>query len=91
MSCYFCDESRIESIHDFPHHGFPNTTIGAMTLMRHYDGESTIKVELNTDVTLDISVDGAFRGCEDVSVTATGFIEGVSYCPYCGRKLKEGE
>lgn len=91
MSCYFCDGSRIESIHDFPHHGFPNTTIGAMTLMRHYDGEPTIKVELNTDVTLDISVDGAFRGCEDVSVTATGFIEGVSYCPYCGRKLKEGE
>lgn len=91
MSCYFCDESRIESIHDFPHHGFPNTTIGAMTLMRQYDGEPTVKVELNTDVTLNISVDGAFRGCEDVSVTATGFIEGVSYCPFCGRKLKEGE
>lgn len=62
-----------------------------MTLMRHYDGEPTFKVELNTDVTLDISVDGAFSGCEDVSVTATGFIESVSYCPYCGRKLKEGE
>lgn len=91
MSCYFCDGSHIESIHDFPHHGFPNTTIGTMTLMRHYDGESTFKVELNTDVTLDISVDGAFRGCEDVSVTATGFIEGVSYCPFCGRKLKENE
>lgn len=91
MSCYFCDGSHIESIHDFPHHGFPNTTIGTMTLMRHYDGEPTFKVELNTDVTLDISVDGAFSGCEDVSVTATGFIESVSYCPYCGRKLKEGE
>ena len=50
-----------------------------------------VKVELNTDVTLDISVDGSFRGCEDVSVTATGFIEGVSYCPFCGRKLKENE
>lgn len=62
-----------------------------MTLMRHYDGEPTVKVELNTDVTLDILVDGAFRGCEDVSVTATGFIEGVSYCPFCGRKLKENE
>lgn len=91
MSRYFRDESRIESIHDFPHHGFTNTTIGAMTPMRHYDGEPTVKVELNTDVTLNISVDGAFRGCEDVSVTATGFIEGVSHCPFCGRKLKENE
>lgn len=54
MSCYFCDGSRIESIHDFPHHGFPNKTIGTMTLMRHYDGEPMVKVELDTDVTLDI-------------------------------------
>lgn len=58
-----------------------------MTLMRSYDGEPMVKVELDTDVTLDISVDGSFHGCEDVSVTATGFIEGVSYCPFCGRKL----
>lgn len=49
MSCYFCDGSRIESIHDFPRHGFPNTTIGTMTLVRHYDGEPMVKVELNTD------------------------------------------
>lgn len=62
--------------------------IGTITLMRRYDGEPMVKVELNTDVTLDISVDGAFRGCEDVSVTATGFIEGVSYCPFCGRSLR---
>lgn len=62
-----------------------------MTLMRHYDGEPMVKVELNTDVTLDISVDGSFRDCEDVSVTATGFIEGVSYCPFCGCKLKVNE
>lgn len=58
-----------------------------MTLMRSYDGEPMVKVELDTDVTLDISVGRACSSCEDVSVTATGFIEGVSYCPFCGRKL----
>ena len=87
MSCYFCDGPRIESVHDFPHRGFSNTTIGATTLMRRYDGEPIVKVELDTDVTLNISVDGSFHGCEDVSVTATGFIEGVNYCPFCGRDL----
>lgn len=91
MSCYFCDGSRIESIHDFPHRGFSNMPIGTMTLMRRYDGEPMVNLELDTNVTLGISVGGACSGYEDVSVTATGFIEGVSYCPFCGRKLKENE
>lgn len=59
--------------------------------MRSCYGEPMVKVELDTDVTLDISVNGSFRGCEDVSVTATGFIEGVNFCPFCGRRLKEDE
>ena len=91
MRCYFCDGSRIESIHDFPYRGFPNMPIGTMTLMRRYDGEPMVKLELDTDVTLDISVGRACSSYEDVSVTATGFISGVSYCPFCGRKLKENE
>ena len=62
-----------------------------MTLMRRYDGEPMVKLELDTDVTLDISVGRACSSYEDVSVTATGFISGVSYCPFCGRKLKENE
>lgn len=91
MSCFFCDGPKVAPVYNVPHRDYFAAPIGTMTLVRRYDGEPTVKVELNTDVTLDISVDGAFRGCEDVSVTATGFIEGVSYCPFCGRKLKEGE
>lgn len=50
MSCYFCGGSRIASIHSAPDRGVRNWSVGSMTLMRRYDGESIVRVELDTSV-----------------------------------------
>lgn len=50
MSCYFCGGSRIASIHSAPDRGVRNWSVGSMTLMRRYDGESIVRVELDFGV-----------------------------------------
>ncbi|MDB1803879.1 hypothetical protein PMW07_08825 [Collinsella aerofaciens] len=52
MSCYFCGGSRIASIHSAPDRGGCNWSVGSMTLMRRYDGEPIVRVELDTSVML---------------------------------------
>lgn len=56
MSCYFCGGSYIASIHSAPDRGGCNWSVGSMTLMRRYDGEPIVRVELDTSVMLDVSV-----------------------------------
>lgn len=59
MSCYFCGGSHIASIHSAPDRGGRNWSVGSMTLMRRYDGEPIVRVELDTSVMLDVSVNGS--------------------------------
>jgi hypothetical protein len=58
-----------------------------MTLMRRYDGEPIARVELDTSVALDISVNGSAGDCVSAGVTATAYIEDIKYCPFCGARL----
>lgn len=62
-----------------------------MTMTRRYDGEPIIRVELDTGVELDVSVNGSCGETVGAGVTAIAYIEDIGYCPFCGRKLKEGE
>ena len=87
MSCYFCGGSRIASIHSAPDRDVRNWSVGSMTLARRYDGQPIIAVELDTDVALDISVNGSAGDCVSADVTATAYIEDIKYCPFCGEEL----
>lgn len=87
MSCYFCGGSRIASIHSMPDRDIRNWSVGSMTLMRRYDGEPIAKVELDTSVTLDVSVNGSCGDCVSANVTADACIEDIKYCPFCGEEL----
>lgn len=90
MSCFFCDGPRVMSTYDAPHNGCQSVPIGTMTLMRGCDGEPMVKVELDTEIELSVSADGAGYGTTDVSVRAAGYIKHIRFCPFCGRKLGEG-
>ena len=61
--------------------------MGSMTLARRYDGQPIIGVELDTDVMLDISINGSGGDCVSADVTATAYIEDIKYCPFCGEEL----
>ena len=87
MSCYFCGGSRIASIHSAPDRGVRNWSVGSMTLKRRYDGEPIVRLELDTSVMLDISVNGGVGDCVSADVTADAYIEDVKYCPFCGEEL----
>lgn len=58
-----------------------------MSLTRRYDGQPVVMVELDTDVALDISINGSGGDCVSADVTATAYIEDVKYCPFCGEEL----
>ncbi len=73
MSCYFCGGSRIASLHSAPDRDIQNWSVGSMTLARRYDGQPIIAVELDTDVALDISVNGSAGDCVSAGVTATAW------------------
>lgn len=60
---------------------------GSMTLMRRYDGEPIVRVELDTSVMLDVSVNGSCGDCVSADVTADAYIEDIKYCPFCGEEL----
>lgn len=87
MSCYFCRGSRIASLHSAPDREVRNRPVGSMTLSRRYDGQPIISVELDTDVVLDISVNGSDCDCVSADVTATAYIEDIKCCPFCGEEL----
>lgn len=87
MSCYFCAESRIASLHSAPDRDIRNWSVGSMALTRRYDGQPIIALELDTAVALDISVNGGVGDCVSADVTATAYIEDIKYCPFCGEEL----
>lgn len=87
MSCYFCGGSRIASIHSAPYRGVCNWSVGSMTLTRRYDGEPIVRVELDTSVSLDVSVNGSCGETVGADVTADAYIEDIKMsvtCPSCG-------
>lgn len=87
MSCYFCGGSRIAPIHSTPDRDIQNWSVGSMTLMRRYDGEPIARVELDTSVTLDVSVNGSCGDCVSADVTVGAYIDDIKYCPFCGEEL----
>lgn len=87
MGCYFCGGSRIASIHSAPDRDVQNWSVGSMALGRRYDGQPVVRIELDTDVALDISINGLGGDCVSADVTATAYIEDIKYCPFCGEEL----
>lgn len=87
MSCFFCDGPKVAPVYNIPHRDYFAAPIGTMTMMRGYDGEPTVKVEIDTDTELSIS-DGT-QICDGITanVTALGHIEHIRYCMFCGKKL----
>lgn len=79
MSCYFCGGSRIASLHSAPDRDIRNWSVGSMTLARRYDGQPIIAVELDTSVTLDVSVNGSCSDTVSADVTADAYIEDIKY------------
>lgn len=71
MSCYFCGGSRIASIHSAPDRDVCNWSVGSMTLTRRYDGEPIVRVELDTSVSLDVSVNGLCGDTVSADVTVS--------------------
>lgn len=59
MSCYFCGGSRIAFIHSAPDRDIQNWSVGSMSLTRRYDGQPVVRIELDTNVALDISINGS--------------------------------
>lgn len=59
-----------------------------VALTRRYDGEPIVRVELDTSVELDVSVNGSCGETVGADVTATAYIEDIKYCPFCGEELK---
>lgn len=51
------------------------------------DGEPIVRVELDTSVMLDVSVNGSCGDCVSADVTADAYIEDIKYCPFCGEEL----
>lgn len=49
-----------------------------MALTRRYDGEPIVRVELDTSVELDVSVNGSCGETVGADVTATAYIESSS-------------
>ena len=56
-------------------------------MMRGYDGEPTVKVEIDTDVELSISDNTSICGGLTANVTALCHIEHIKYCMFCGKKI----
>lgn len=59
-----------------------------MALTRRYDGEPIVRVEPDTSVELDVSVNGSCGETVGADVTATAYIEDIKYCPFCGEELQ---
>lgn len=89
MSCFFCDGPKVAPVYNVPHRDYFAAPIGTMTLVRRYDGEPTVKVEIDTETEFRISAGTSICGGMTANVTALGHIEYIKYCPFCGKKLQE--
>ena len=89
MSCFFCDGPKDAPVYNVPHRDYFAAPIGTMTLVRRYDGEPTVKVEIDTETELSISDGTSICGGMTANVTALGHIEHIKSCPFCGKKLQE--
>lgn len=87
MSCFFCDGPKVAPVYNVPHRDYFAAPIGTMTLARRYDGEPTVKVEIDTETELSISNGTSICGGMTANVTASGHIEHIKYCPFCGCRL----
>lgn len=87
MSCFFCDGPKSAPVYNVPHRDYFEAPIGTMTLARRYDGEPTVKVEIDTETELSISNGTSICGGMTANVTALGHIEDIKYCPFCGCRL----
>lgn len=87
MSCFFCDGPKVAPVYNILHRDYFAVPIGTMTMMRGYDGEPTVKVEIDTETELSISDGTSICGGMTANVTALGHIEHIRYCMFCGKKL----
>ena len=87
MSCFFCDGPKVAPVYNIPHRDYFAVPIGTMTMMRGYDGEPTVKVEIDTDVEFNISENTSIYGSLTANVTAVGHIEHIRYCMFCVKKI----
>lgn len=87
MSCYFCGGSHIASLHNAPEQWAVKQSAGSMTLTRRFDGEPIFKLEIDTNVLLDVSINGSSSESVYADVTADACIEDIKYCPFCGEEL----
>lgn len=55
--------------------------------MRRFDGEPIFKLEIDTNVLLDVSINGSSSESVCADVTADACIEDIKYCPFCGEEL----
>lgn len=88
MSCFFCDGPKVAPVYNVPHRDYFAAPIGTMTLVRSYDGEPTVKVEIDTETELSISDRTSICGGMFANVTALANIEDIRYCMFCGQKLQ---
>jgi hypothetical protein len=58
-----------------------------MSLTRRFDGQPMIRVEIDTDMTIEAFVGEPICGELETHVAAAGQIENIKYCPFCGQKL----
>lgn len=91
MNCFFCDGAKVAPVYNIPHRDYFAAPIGTMTMMRGYDGNPTVKVEIDTDVELSISDNMSICGGLTANVTAVAHIEHIRYCMFCGRKIADGD
>lgn len=88
MNCFFCDGPKVAPVHNNPFLNSPIYSIGTMTLRRRHDGELTFGVKIDDEVEFDFdseSVSGNFTA----HVAASGNIDHIKFCPFCGQKLQE--
>lgn len=86
--CHLTPPDSLEkSLHSAPDRDIRNWSVGSMALTRRYDGEPIVRVELDTSVELDVSVNGSCGETVGADVTATAYIEDIKYCPFCGEEL----
>lgn len=88
MNCFFCDGPHVAPVYNRPFRDFSSYSIGTMTLTRRYDGEPMIEVKIDADIGLNFD---SVLACGDLTanVTASGNIDHIKYCPFCGKKLQE--
>lgn len=87
MSCFFCGGPRTAPVRNESYYQLVSPPIGTMSLTRRFDGQPIIKVEIDTDMTIDAFACESICGELETHMTTAGQIENIKYCPFCGQKL----